>query len=261
MGFLDLISDAWDSFTNTVSSSIEWVGDKIEWVFDRLDDLFGSAPKPEPSPSGSYEDNAEQANNHLAETRKAMSEYAKDAEAKFIDAIMEQHQKTIDVLCVLLQKKGLDKVLAIDFDELKKQSNELIDSVKGNLDRFYNDHLVATNGDVKAILEEANYKERQKKFDSYCESLHRKALDNLKKRIKQAIDGQKELLDAKVKKAFAAIGRDIEKQKNVLDDLLEQKRGKEKESHRTQMEQIYAHGICEILGTELEKASNLILDA
>lgn len=246
MWLFDFISNAWDTVKDVASN-----------VWEALTDLFSSPSDLPSGPSGSYDDNAEQANNHLAETRKAMAEYAANAEEKLIDAIMERHKKTIDALRTIMQKKGLDKKLAIDFDELQKKSNELTESVKGNLGRFYNDHLVATNGEVKGILEETNYDKRQKKLDSYCESLHKKALDNLKKRIKQAIDEQTELLNLKVNNAIAAIGNDMVKQKKTLDDLLKEKQGKETESHKTQMQQIYVHGICEILGTQLEVAQSL----
>lgn len=79
----------------------------------------------------------------------------------------------------------------------------------------------------------------------------------MKKRIKQAIDEQTKLLDQKVKNTIVAISKDMIKQKKALDNLLKEKQEKETESHQTQMQQIYVHGICEILGTQLEESQSL----
>lgn len=161
-GIKTVVSDVYDTVTEIGSHVSRKIEEGIQWVDENLSSLFNRPPRRTSCPPGRYKDNAVQANNHLAKTRKEMAEYAANAEEKLIDAIMEQYKKTFDIFRATMQEKGLDKILAIDFDELQKKSNELTESVKGNLECYYNDHLVATNERVKAILEETDYVNRQK---------------------------------------------------------------------------------------------------
>ena len=285
MGFFDWISDAADWVADTISDVAEGVGeivsdvaegvgeivsDVTDWVGERVSDLVDfvgdifSSPIDSDSddinisgPSDGTASRAKKIAEELNDIRERMIDDSRKAEEALIEFILCQYDKFFEKIRGA-QAKDKEHVLNIDLEEIEKESKKLKDSIKGYIGQYYKDHLVSEDANVKRILKIIDDDDRNNELRSYCDKLKVNAVKNLKKLIQNVIEKQKALIDGKIQGAIEDLDRDVENQENVLTSLLEEKDGQERDAHRTQMEQIYAHGICEILGTQLEEAHSVL---
>ena len=243
MGFW---SSLWGCVKAVATAPVKIVKAVYEFLTDDIPDISSSRKT-------KSVDNSVKISEELNKLKNDMAKNAKTVEDELIDCIMGEISSVIDG-CVSRKDNDFNH----DFDEIGKQSKQITDSVRGYIKEYYDKKLVQTNPDLVEILKIRDKTERDKKVKEFCKKLRKEAILNLKARIQKAIDKQIGLFKGKIQTAVQDRERSIESEENALNALLSEKQGKETESHQTQMKQIYAHGVCEILGTQLEEAQALL---
>ena len=198
-------------------------------------------------------DNSIRISEELKEIQNDMAKKAKDLEDVFINVTMQE----IDAMFKEISTKG-DNQYHLDFVELKKQSDQITDSVRGYIKQYYTEKLILNNNDLRECLEIRSKEKRDEHINEFCNRLKQQAILNLKTRLQRAIDKQIELINVKIQTAIQDVMQTYKNEMQVYDSLLGEKAGEEKNKQINQMHQIYVHGVCEILGTQLEEAQSLL---
>ena len=256
----DTVSDVADFVTDTVSDAVEWVGDRVSDVIDWVGNVFSMSPTTDANISGPSDGTASRSKTiarELNDIRERMIDESKEAEEALIEFILTQFNKFFEAI-KKAQEKDVNHVLNIDLEEIEKESKNMKNSIKGYIGQYYRDHLVSEDAKVKGILKIVDDDDRNKELQSYCETLKEDAVKSLKKLIQNVIEKQTVLIDGKIQGAINDLDRNVENQKKALMSLLNEKSGQERDTHKTQMLQIYGHGICEIISTQLEEARSLL---
>ncbi len=247
MGFLSFLGSVVKVVTAPVWYPIKKIAEVIDDWASTPPSSGTSAPK-----TGTVE-NSIKISEELNKIQNDMAEKAKVLEDLIVNATMQEIQTMFKEIST-----KEDNQFHLDFVELKKQSDQITDSVRGYVKQYYMEKLILDNPDLRKCLEIRDKDERDNQIKEFCSNLKRQAILNLKARLQRAIDKQIGLINGKIQTAIQDIAQTYKKEKMVYDSLLGEKAGEEKNKQKTQMRQIYVHGICEILGTQLEEAQSLL---
>ena len=198
------------------------------------------------------EKHAQKIAEELAKMKEHRTKVAEKAEEEVKTIVKDRMDGFIAEIKKVNENSYGSRSLNINIKGIEEQRDALLNQIPGTIGGVLYERLTLTDKELSVILAERNDEARDKAFQDFCNNLEKESKEKLKKKIKEVVKEQQELVAKEIKNRLAEVEGSMNTSIKELERVKDASDKGTVEKEKEQLELMYKHGIYDLLASKLD---------